>query len=144
MNNLLYVTIWKIELVWGSPHPPHSANCDPRHARAVKPALLPLIRRTTRGNEACLFGDPRSWLGVESGAPLYRVQPGNALPPSRGQQRFPQRGFQNRWVDSREPASLSPKVDRLQTVHERDRLRMSPGSSATTVETCRDQPRLWS
>src|ERR1700723_2254942 len=101
MNNLLCFKVWKIKLISGSPHSPYSPKRGQPHARAVGPALLRLIRRTRHGNEAWLFGDPRSWLGVASGALLFRVQRGNARPPSRGQPKFPQRGFQNRWVDSR-------------------------------------------
>src|SRR6202050_3214703 len=107
MNNLLYFRLWKIKLVWGSPHRRYLPKRGQQHARAAGPALLPLTRRTRHGNEAWLFGDPRSWLGVASGAVLFRVQRGNARPPSRGQPKFPQRGFQSRWVDSRRPTSPS-------------------------------------
>src|ERR1700733_392008 len=105
MNNLLCFRVCKINLASGWPHPPGSPKRGQPHARALGPALLPLIRRTRHGNEAWLFGGLRSWLGVASGALLFRVQRGNARPPSRGQPKFPQRGFQNRWVDSRRPTS---------------------------------------
>src|ERR1700685_2274471 len=107
MNNLLCFRLWKIKLVWGSPHRRYLPKRGQQHARAAGPALLPLTRRTRHGNEAWLFGDPRSWLGVASGAVLFRVQRGNARPPSRGQPKFPRRGFQSRWVDSRRPTSPS-------------------------------------
>src|SRR6202007_3445133 len=118
--------------------PPHPAKRRQRHALAAGPALLPSILRTNHGNGSCLFADPRSLLGVERGAKLFRVQPGNAPPPLRGPQKFPRRDFQNHLVDSREPPSPSLIVDPLQTMHPKDHPRMWPEPSAKTAETCRD------
>src|ERR1700733_12953694 len=118
MNDLLWFRTRKIELVLSSAHPPpHSARRDLPHAHAVGSALLRLVRRTMHGNEAWLSGDPRSWLGVERWAPLFRVQPSNAPPPPRGPRKFPPPGFQNRSVDSRTPASHSLSAGPLRTVH---------------------------